>query len=138
MDYLVMPKIGVNFFISGVGYKDFDLDEVTAKLGIEPTRTQKQEVLRNGTVKPTYWLFALPKVEALAIDDRMNEMRLILSGKKDIIKQLCESKGLRATFEVTITAASDELPEIYITSDFNAFAGELNADIGIAMYLDCD
>ncbi len=138
MDYLIMPKIGVKFFITGEDHKDFDLDEVTAKLGIEPTRTQKQEVLRNGTVKATYWLFALPKVEALSIDDRMNEMRLILSGKKDIIKQLCESRGLCATFEVNITAASDELPEIYITSDFLAFAGELNADLGIAMYLDTD
>lgn len=136
MNYLVMPKIGVNFFISGVGYKDFDLDEVTAKLGIEPTRTQKQEVLRNGTVKPTYWLFALPKVEALAIDDCMNEMRLMLSGKESAINELCESRGLSADFEVNITAASDELPEIYITSDFNAFAGSINADIGIGMYLD--
>lgn len=138
MDYLVMPKIGVNFFISGVNDQDFDLDEVTAKLGIEPTRTQKQEVLRNGTVKPTYWLFALPKVEALAIDDRMNEMRLLLSGKESAINELCEIRGLSADFEVNITAASDELPEIYITSDFLAFAGELNADLGIAMYLDTD
>lgn len=138
MDYLIMPKIGVKFFITGEDHKDFDLDEVTAKLGIEPTRTQKQEVLRNGTVKPTYWFFALPKVEALAIDDRMNEMRLLLSGKESAINELCEIRGLSADFEVNITAASDELPEIYITSDFLAFAGELNADLGIAMYLDTD
>lgn len=138
MDYLIMPKIGVKFFITGEDHKDFDLDEVTAKLGIEPTRTQKQEVLRNGTVKPTYWLFALPKVEALAIDDRMNEMRLLLSGKESAINELCEIRGLSADFEVNITAASDELPEIYITSDFLAFAGESNADLGIAMYLDTD
>lgn len=131
-----LPLIGVKLFITGEDYKDFDLDEVTAKLEIEPVRTQKQEILKNGTVKPTYWLFALPKVEALSIDDRMNEMRLMLIEKKNVIKELCESRGLCATFEVTITADSDELPEIYITSDFLAFAGELNADIGIAMYLD--
>ncbi len=131
-----IPLIGVKLFVTGEDYKDFDLDEVTAKLEIEPVRTQKQEILKNGTVKPTYWLFELPKVEALSIDDRLNEMRLMLIGKKNVIKELCESRGLCATFEVTITADSDELPEIYITSDFLAFAGELNADIGIAMYLD--
>ena len=131
-----LPLIGVKLFITGEDYKDFDLDEVTAKLEIEPVRTQKQEILKNGTVKPTYWLFALPKVEALSIDDRMNEMRLMLIEKKNVIKELCESRGLCATFEVTITTASDELPEMYITSEFLAFAGKLNADIGIAMYLD--
>ena len=106
------------------------------KLQIEPTRTQKQTILKNGTVKPTYWFLALPKIEALGIDDRLNEMRLMLKGKENIIRELCESRGLCATFEVTITTASDELPEMYITSEFLAFAGELNADIGIAMYLD--
>lgn len=131
-----LPLIGVNFFVDDMDDQDFDIDEVTAKLGLEPTETQKQTVLKNGTVKPSYWLLALPKVEALSIDDRLNEMRLMLIGKKNVIKELCESRGLCATFEVTITADSDELPEIYITSDFLAFAGELNADIGIAMYLD--
>lgn len=131
-----LPLIGVKLFITGEDYKDFDLDEVTVKLQIEPTRTQKQTILKNGTVKPTYWFLALPKIEALGIDDRLNEMRLMLKGKENIIRELCESRGLCATFEVTITTVSDELPEMYITSEFLAFAGELNADVGIAMYLD--
>lgn len=131
-----LPLIGVKLFFTGEDNKDFDLDEVTARLQIEPTRTQKMESLKNGTVKPTYWLFALPKVVALSIDDRLNEMRLMLIGKENVIRELCKSRELRANFEVTITTASDELPEIYITSNFLTFAGELNADIGIAMYLD--
>ena len=131
-----LPLIGVKLFITGEDYKDFHLDEVTVKLQIETNRTQKQTILKNGTVKPTYWFLALPKIEALGIDDRLNEMRLMLKGKENIIRELCESRGLCATFEVTITTASDELPEMYITSEFLAFAGKLNADIGIAMYLD--
>lgn len=130
------PLVGVNLFITGKDYEDFDVDAVTKSIGLLPTKTQKQQVLDNGTKKPTYWLLSMKKTQELCIEDKIKELKRSLHGKEDIIYKFTKQNGLCVGLEVNIESKSDNLPEVFFSQEILTFACSINATVGVGLYLD--
>lgn len=108
-------------------------EEITAKLGIEPNYVRKRnEILSNGKILGhDEWGMELPYEEILDVSVVIQKMQVLLYNKERHILEILKTFQAEAAFLIVINMKHDDLPAIYINSDFSKLAGTLGADIGV-------
>ena len=134
-----IPSIKVKFFITG---DDFDLDEVTNRVGINPTRARTKDSFPPQTIQAGFacneWLIETTEENCLAVAIKFEEMLSMLKGKTENIKSLCDDYNLETGFVIVIHMVGEDNPEMILPREVISFAASMNADIAFDMYVYCD
>ena len=130
-----IPSIKVAFYISA---DKFDIDEVTRKVGINPTGTRTnadfpEQSIAAGVAK-TIWWFEVEEENCIAVSILFKKLLIILDSKSKIINAICNDYGLETGFEVVIHCQDGNNPELVLTREIVAFAASINAEIGFDLY----
>ena len=112
----------------------FDLDLITEKMGIKPTKTRTKDSFPSYGLPHTVWTIEVFEKECWAISAPLEKLFKILEGKAKTIKFLCEEYELEAIIVITIHMNHGERPEMDIPREFISFAGFINAEIGFDLY----
>lgn len=128
------PTIKIAFCLTG---HNFNLNNVTDKMGMTPTKARKKEdfpiqSIKAGVAK-TYWSFEI-KEENNQIIIPFNKLINTLRKKTKTINSLCNEFNLEADFIVTIYTKKDVVPIIELTKDIMSFANSINAKVSFDFY----
>ncbi|MCL2081843.1 MAG: DUF4279 domain-containing protein [Oscillospiraceae bacterium] len=127
----IIPSIKITFYLAG---KDFDLERATQKIGIIPTRTRTRDSFPLGTLAYTTWEICVEKKRCAAVSILFEELVDILSGKSEILCELCKEYDLETNFEVVIHMQDGDSPEVVLSRKILFFATSINAEIGFDLY----
>jgi hypothetical protein len=115
---------------------EFDPDEVTKIIGIEPTKTRRKG---NPIPRCTFWEYSTGKIEDEVVDvyEMSSSLVATLVPHADKIIQAKERFGLQAVLEVVLTVTPDEsksTPTIGFEAEVIAFVHNVGATIDIDTY----
>ena len=119
---------------------DFDPDEVTKFIGIEPTSIMRKGSKAGGKLpKISSWAVSTDKVvnESIDVFDMATEIINILKPKKELIIQAIEHFKIKPRLEVVLSfSVNQELstPAIGFEPETVSFLGEIGAFIDIDTY----
>lgn len=141
-----LSEVSVCLTMSG---NNVDLDEISEKLDISPTRTRSLDDWPDAIKNPVYelpeylrprftWELNTGYSHCRLVRNKFDELLGCLEGKEYVINSLREQNDLEVSFTVGIHAQHDQcnLPELFLTNKIVTFAASTNADIGFDMYLD--
>lgn len=116
--------------------EDFDPDEVTEIIGIEPTKTRRKG---NPIRRHTSWIYSTGKIEDEVVDVYEMSSSLIakLAPHAEKIIKAKEKFSLEAVLEVVLTVTPDDTkstPAIGFESEVIAFVHKIGATIDIDTY----
>ena len=120
----------------GLFGNDFDPNEVTALLGIQPTKTAEK---RNPIPKRASWILSTGKIEADIIDvyEMSSEIIEKLEPLKSQIIEAMNKYKLEAVLEVVLTVTSDDsksTPAIGFEVNVIKFLSDVGAFIDVDTY----
>ncbi|EAK9821936.1 DUF4279 domain-containing protein [Listeria monocytogenes] len=128
-----LPKICVGFNLTG---DDFDLNYVTAKLGILPTNMRERKDFPVSAMAHTSWELETEKEFCKAVCWQFEKLIRQLQGKRNIINSLCNDLNLKAIFTVVINMENGDGPELVLTKEIISFISSINAEVGFDIYVD--
>lgn len=127
-------------FIGKGDVKDFPLEVVTERLGVQPTETWQMGDRINNIIPRLYsftcWKYESKRLETLEADDVLLPILNVFQSKTDIINQLKEELDLNAHIVLVITMIDGRTPGLVISPEFSRFASSINASIDIDMYVE--
>ena len=130
-----IPSIKVIFCLSA---NEFNLDEVTCRLGVAPTRTKTRDSFPPQSiaadVAKTMWAIEIKEDNCWGVRVLFREILKILCGKEQLIKRLCDDYNLEVHFEVVIHMKDGDSPEVVLPQEVILFAAAINAEIGFDLY----
>lgn len=134
-----MEQTSLYTYIQLAGDDDFPLDEVTERLGIEPTTTWRvgEKVHPNKPLERFYtcWKYKIGPFETLVVEDVLDPLLHLFSSKVEIINQLKLKYDLSVKIALVIEMENGRTPGLVISPKFSRFAGSLDAMIDIDMYV---
>lgn len=101
-DYGKPPLIKASLVVSG---EELNLDEASAMLGLQPTRTVRKGDPRPGPLPPwpeSSWVFKVQR-SSFDLDEVLGELLEIAWGRREIIRALTGHPGIEASFGASIT-----------------------------------
>jgi hypothetical protein len=101
VDYGEPPVLVASFYFLG---EDLKLDEISSKLGLQPTRTHLKGEPRPKPVPPlpeSIWVFEVEKA-SFALDEVLGALLEQLWERRAIIRELAARPGTRGEFLVTV------------------------------------
>lgn len=119
--------------------EDFNIDEVTDRLGTKPTRAGKacdlpQASIDSGIAK-TGWCFEVREIKCDDISIPFDKMFNLLSSKKNIILELCKDMNLEVTFCVILHIESNSIRALGdISREAISFVTSIKGSIGFDCY----
>lgn len=128
-----LPRVGLYFRFYG---DHFDPDEITRRLGIEPTTrfrpgdpiTEDGEGRRRGYG----WFLKVGKYPTLDIEDLLNELRELVPVSPAVVKQLCADLNVELIIVCGVGLDGLELvPTLFFPQDFLAWVKELGASLNV-------
>ena len=128
-----LPQIKVSFFFFG---DEFNIDEVTAQMKIEPTETRKKEDFPIKELAHTYWSLDTPKENCKVVSWQFEKIMNLLVGKETVIKQICDNHKVKAEFLIDIWMENGDKPEMVLTKDIISFLASIDAEVGFDLYID--
>lgn len=143
---LIEEKTKIMVYIRFYG-DDFPLEEVTEKIGLEPTKTEKkgeEMIPPNGRVNPNFrryypetcWELSTEYEETIFFEDQMNQIIEKLRSKTFVINELREKYGLKSHVQVVLQVENGETPIITLDKRMIRFAHQIETEyIGFDMYL---
>ena len=133
-----LPKVIFIFRFHG---EDYEPDEITRRLGIEPTkmwRTGDPRGIPERGVKwprPGWWL-ELESQETLSIDGLLAELRQRVDVAGATVRQMCEDLHLEADITCVVYQPMDSsTPILDFPPDFMAWAVSMGASVNIDLYI---
>jgi len=126
-----IPSIKVTFYITA---DEFDLDEVTHRLRITPTKTRTKDSFSPQVSAYTVWALEIKEGNCIAVSIVFEKLLTILQDKEEIINRICSDYSTKTGFEVVIHAQDGDLPEIVLPREVVSFAAAINAEIGFDLY----
>lgn len=126
-----VPSIKVTFYLSA---DEFDLDEVTQKIGIIPTIARKKDSFPPTALACTIWALSIKEERCKAICFLFEELLNMLRPKEKLITDICKDYNIEASFEVVIHMQDGDGPEIVLPREVISFAATINAEIGFDIY----
>lgn len=130
-----IPRIEVTFYIMA---DEFDLNEVTCRLGVTPTETRTKDSYPHQSIAAgvahTEWSIDLVEENCIAVSFLFEKLLNVLSGKEKLITQVCDDFNLEAGFVVVIHMKDGDSPEVILPREVVAFAAAINAEIGFDLY----
>ena len=128
----ILPQIKVSFFFSG---DEFDIDEVTEKLKINPTTTRKKEDFPIKQLAHTLWSLDTEKESCNTVSIQFEKLMELLRGKETLIKLICSNYKINAEFIVDIWMNNGDKPEMFITKDIFSFIASIKAAKGFDLFI---
>lgn len=127
------PKVKLYFRFFG---DQFDPDEITRRLGIEPTVQFRpgDPITEDGRGRRQHfgWMVKLGPREVLDIDGMLHELRERVSVPGAAVKQLCDDMGVELVIVCAVGAElADTVPEMIFPTDFLEWVVELGAAISV-------
>ena len=117
---------------------NYDVQEITDALNIEPHRTRvKGDLIRNTgkRYKYTTWIYGTDTIESFFIDELAEKIQKLFMPKADKIIELKEKYDLGIAIEFVIIIENKEPPSICFTPEFLAFAAKIGASFDLDMYV---
>ncbi|WP_028532473.1 DUF4279 domain-containing protein [Paenibacillus sp. UNC217MF] len=115
---------------------DFDVDEVTRRIGINPRSVslKGERINENRTRKETSWTISTDYEESLDVSGQLNQIIIQLRDKCEIINTI--QKTFQATNKLFIVIIIEEgmTPALYLDSEQIKFANDINAEFDIDIY----
>lgn len=116
--------------------ENFDPEEITNKLLIQPTETGKKgERGKYMILKKSYWEVSTDYEVSLDINDQLRKIVNLLKDKKDVIVDLQNSLGLECKFQLVIMIRNEQTPACYLEKEMIHFASSINAFFDFDMYV---
>lgn len=133
----IIPEIALSFTLSGLNKIDFDIDEVTRKLKIEPTRARKKHEFPQASIDAgiasDYWDFEIREgCDDISIPSK--KLFDVLFPKKDVIDNLCKELNLEVNFTVIMHLSCGTNPLNEIPKEVMQFISSFNTGLGFDLY----
>jgi hypothetical protein len=130
-----IPSIKVMFCVVA---DEFDIDQVTRRMGLIPTETRTKDCFPPQSiiagVASTLWVMEVKEEHCWGVRSLFEEMLDILRGKEVLIKEICDDYSLEVNFEVVIHMKDGDSPEVVLPREVVSFAAAINAEIGFDIY----
>ena len=133
-----MPVIQTTFSISASG-GELDLEEVSRRLGVTPTRTRRKADSPPQTPAQTSWSLEVKEENAFSVGAVLDELIRRLAGENafenvEKLCTLCSDLAASPRFEIVIHMQSGDSPEVRLFSAQLLFAAAIGAEIGFDLY----
>ena len=133
-----MPVIQATFSISASG-GELDLEEVSRRLGVSPTRTRRKADFPPQTPAQTSWSLEVKEENAFSVGAVLDKLIRRLAGDYPLeaakkIVRLCEEFDAEASLEIVIHMRNGDSPEVRLFSAQLLFAAAIGAEIGFDLY----
>lgn len=112
---------------------DSDIREIERELSgitILPATSPPYQMLKHA-----YWSIELPKIECWGLDEPLQHLEQILSGKESEITNICKEYNLSADLIVRVFAESNNMPELTIPRSSVSFWASMGVAVGFDFYL---
>lgn len=131
-----MDKTNLMVEFSIIG-DNFNPDEITKSLGIEPTECYIKGYDKNRyfKMKESSWSLSTGYIQTVYISDLFDELINKLTSKKDILLELKNKYNLMFKFFVVINIENGEKPAIYLDKEVVSFANYLSAEFDFDLYI---
>lgn len=133
-----MEQTSFYTYIKLTGNDDFPLDEVTERLGIEPTTTWRigEKVRPHQPLERFYtcWKYKVGPVQSLDVNDVLVPLYERFHSKVDVINSLKKQYDLSVRIVVVIEIENGNKPELTIAPTFSQFASNFGAEIDVDLY----
>ncbi len=158
-----IPQIRLIFLLTKNDCADFDRDAVTHFLGIMPSIStaptvskgrlnsvaeihELEQELSGFTILPAQsppykmikhacWSVDLDKMECWDLEEPLQKMEQLFSGKENKVLSVCKEYNLSADLLVRIFAETNCMPELTIPSGSVSFWASMGVSIGFDFYL---
>lgn len=133
-----MEQTSFYTYIKLVGNDDFPLEEVTARLQIDPTdawRIGDKASTKNPLGRLyTCWQYKVGPMQSFNVDDVLKPLYEQFHSKGDVINALKEQYDLAVGIVVVIEIENGEKPALTISPAMSQFASSIGAEIDIDLY----
>lgn len=132
-----LPDVKLYFRFYG---ESFDPDEITRRLGIEPTIHFRpgDPITEDGQGRrQTFgWMVKVGPLATLEIDELLRELRERINVSAADVRQLCQDLKLDLVIVCGVgMGVADDLPATYFPHDFVSWAAEMDAAINVDVVL---
>ena len=135
-----MPVIQTTFSISASG-GELDLEEVSRRLGVSPTRTRRKADFPPQAPAQTSWSLEVKEENAFSVGAVLDELIRRLAGDYPLeaakkIVRLCEEFDAEASLEIVIHMRNGDSPEVVLSPKQVLFAAAIGAEIDFDLHCD--
>jgi len=128
-----LPIVKATFYIAG---DEFDIDDVTTRMKIIPTKEMKKSDFPACGLPHTEWVFKIEEEHADCIENTFNKIMAVLIGKEKMISQICTDYNAEVGIVITIYMKKNKRPLLDLSREMISFAASINAEIGFDLYID--
>jgi hypothetical protein len=119
---------------------DFDVNEISKILGIEPTECKcrwetRKSPLTNKQIEG-FWTIKSKEMDEWDIKVILNDLLSLFSHKITEIKEICEKNDGTVLFDIVPSFSHDLTPALYFDREFLDIVHFLNATVQIDMYVE--
>ena len=138
MNSKCLPTVKIYFRFYG---ESFDPDEITRRLGIEPTIHFRpgDPITKDGqgSRRGYGWMIKIGGRETLEIDDILQELRERVNVSSATIRQLCNDLGVEAVVVCGVGQheSAETTPALFFPVDFIEWVAEMGASLNVDMIL---
>lgn len=130
-------EVYLDFIITD--FEDISHDEITQRLGINPTKVyvkgQKKNPKSAGISKRNRWLMASGLDKYASFEDQMKAMLDIIESKIDLFRPFCEKYYCEFSCAIFIRYDNDEsTPSVHLDARYNRLIKELNIEFDVDLY----
>ena len=135
---MIVPSVKAIFYITS-SKNEFDLGEVSRRLGVTPTRTRRKADFLPQAPAQTSWSLEVKEENAFSVGAVLDELIHRLAGDGPLeaakkIVRLCEEFDAEASLEIVIHMRNGDSPEVRLFSAQLLFAAAIGAEIGFDLY----
>jgi Domain of unknown function (DUF4279) len=130
----------VSFYFRFYG-DSFDPDEITRRLGIEPTTQFRpgDPITEDGKGRRRHhgWMVKIGERETLKVDDLLRELRERISVSSETIRQVCNDLNVNPVVVCGVRQheTAETTPALMFPADFVAWVAEIDASIDVDVIL---
>jgi hypothetical protein len=129
-----LPRVDLYFRFYG---DTFDPDEITKRLGVEPTKRFRpgDPITKDGKGKRRDygWILKVEGSNPWESDDLLQEFRQRVAVSPEAVRQLCRDFSINPVVicGVGIRDATEPAPDLYFPSEFLKWVAELGASLNV-------
>lgn len=132
-----MHKTSLKIYFRMMG-ENYDVNEITERLGIKPSQTWKEgDLIRNTGRRRTYtaWIYSTDTVETLDLNMLIKEITGVFLPVKDEIIELKKLYDLDISIDFVISIRRKQPPAVYFKEDFIEFVAKIEARMDLDTYV---
>ena len=135
---MIVPSVKAIFYITS-SKNEFDLGEVSHRLGVTPTRTRQKADFPPQAPAQTSWSLEVKEENAFSVGAVLDKLIRRLAGDYPLeaakkIVRLCEEFDAEASLEIVIHMRNGDSPEVRLFSAQLLFAAAIGAEIDFDLY----